>query len=135
MGLVAETAKQKIEVPHEHGEWFEITPLTWAVLESARRLKTEDAIKQAAMFSADTLRGIQSQDGAATAPDPADGLDVSTVLKGGIKGWSYAAPVSPENIDLLDERTAQWIFAEIVSRSVLSQDEEKNGAAPLNVPI
>ena len=135
MGLVAETTRQRVDVPHEDGEWVEIAPLTWADLETARRIKTEDAIKQAALFSADTLRGIQSQqDGAATAPDPADGLDVATVLHAGVKAWSYAEPVTRENIDRLDEPTAQWAFAEIAGRSVLSKEEQGNGVAPPREP-
>ncbi len=135
MGLVAETTRQRVDVPHEDGEWVEIAPLTWADLETARRIKTEEAIKQAAMFSADTLRGIQSQqDGAATAPDPADGLDVATVLHAGVKAWSYADPVTPETIDRLDEPTAQWAFAEIAGRSVLSKEEQGNGVAPPRGP-
>jgi hypothetical protein len=134
MGLVAETTRQRVDVPHEDGEWFEIAPLTWADLETARRLKTEGAIKQAAMFSADTLRGIQTQgDGTATVADPVDALDMETVLRAGVKAWSYAEPVTPETIGRLDEPTAQWVFAEIAGRSILSKEEQGNGVAPPNV--
>ena len=133
MGLVAETEVQKVEVPHEDGEWFEIAPLSWAELDTARRLKTDDAITQAAMFDAETLRGMQSNANP-TVSAPSDGLDIATVLKAGIKRWSYSAPVSPETINRLDEPTALWVFAEIAKRSVVSEDEQKNGVAPLNGP-
>jgi hypothetical protein len=132
MGLVAETAIQKVDVPHEDGEWFEIAPLSWADLETARRLKTDDAIKQAAMFDADTLRGMQSQATGESAPaSPTEGLDVASVLRAGIKRWSYTDPVSEENIKRLDEPTAMWAFEEIARRSVITEDEQKNGVAPL----
>ena len=134
MGLVAETAMQKVDVPHEDGEWFEIVPLSWADLESARRLKTDDAIKQAAMFDAETLKGIQSNSETATT-SPSDGLDMATVLNAGIKRWSYNDAVSPETINRLDERTALWAFDAIATRSVMSEDEQKNGAAPQKEPF
>ena len=129
MGLVAETAIQKVDVPHEDGEWFELAPLSWAELEAARRLKTDDAIKTAAMFDAETLRGIQTTSEAAPT-SPSDGLDMASVLEAGIKRWSYSDPVSPENIKRLDEPTAMWAFEQIAKRSVVSEDEQKNGAAP-----
>ena len=130
MGLVSETSIKKVDVPHEDGEWFEIAPLSWAELETARRLKTDDAIKTAAMFDAETLRGMQTTSEAAPA-SPSDGLDMASVLEAGIKRWSYSDPVSPENIKRLDEPTAMWAFEQIARRSVVSQDEQKNGAAPL----
>jgi hypothetical protein len=131
MGLVGQTLKQKIEIPHEAGEWLEIVPLSWAHLETARRLKTEDAIKQASMFDAEMLKNIQSQ-AEATTTDPSDGLDIATVLKHGIVGWSYEESLTAEHIELLDEQTALFAFEAIASRSVLSGDEQKNGVAPPN---
>lgn len=132
MGLVAQTAPQQIAVPHESGQWLEVHPLSWADLESARRVQTESAIKQAAMFSAETIQSLQGQAQGAAEMDPGDSLDKASVLNAGIKNWSYDDPVSPENIARLDEPTAQWAFDEIVKRSVLSEDEAKNGAAPVS---
>jgi|TARA_R110002020_G_scaffold273457_4_gene488609 hypothetical protein len=132
MGLVAHTAPQKISVPHESGQWLEVHPLSWADLESARRVKTEGAIKQAAMFDAETIQSLQGQQSQGGEPDPGDSLDMASVLNAGVKNWSYDDPVSPENIARLDEPTALWAFDEIVKRSVLTKDEEKNGSTPVS---
>ena len=128
MGLVAETAVQRVTVPHEDA-WIEIQPLSWSDLETARRIKTEDSIKQAALFDASMLKEIQASATGGTAT-PADGLDMATVLTAGVKSWSYEDPVTPENIRRLDEPTAMFAFAQIAERSVLNEDESKNGQAP-----
>ena len=82
MGLVAETAVQRVTVPHEDA-WIEIQPLSWSDLETARRIKTEDSIKQASLFDASMLKEIQASATGGTA-----------------------------------------------ARSVLNEDESKNGQAP-----
>ena len=132
MGLVGETTKQRLDIPHEAGEWMEILPLSWAHLEVARRLKTEDAIKQASLLDAAMLKNIQSvaADNPSAAASAGDGLDKGTVLEHGITAWSYQIEVSAENVRALDEATAMWAFDAIASRSVLSKDEQGNGAAP-----
>ena len=138
MGLIGETQRLRVDVPHEAGEWFEIQPLSWASLEVARRLRTEDAIKQASLLDAEMLKGIQATTATATATaNPkasSDALDVGTVLERGISSWSYAVPVTPESVRSLDEPTAQWAFEEIASRSLVSAEEQGNGAAQPSEP-
>jgi len=60
--------------------------------------------------------------------DPAAKYDKGTVLGWGIVKWSYDAEVSKENIDALDEKTADWAFREILSlNEPRTEDEQKNG--------
>ena len=52
-----------------------------------------------------------------------DQFDQAVMLRSGIAAWSYGESVSPETIDRLDERTAEWAYAEIVKRNVIGRAE------------
>jgi len=134
MGLIADTARQWVDIPHEPGERLEFAPLNWSQLEIARQVKTEQVMKQAALFSADTIKGLQGDQAQSGSVDPLDALDKATVLAYGLKGWSYELPFTREGYKILDEPTSTFAFREIGRRSLVTKEEQGNGAAPLREP-
>ena len=135
MGLIADTARQWVDIPHEPGERLEVAPLNWSQLEIARQVKAEQVMKQAAWFSADTIKGLQGDQQAQSEPaDPLDALDKATVLAYGLKGWTYEPPFTNEGYKILDEETSVFAFREIGRRSLVTKEEQGNGAAPLSEP-
>ena len=134
MGLIADTARQWVDIPHEPGERLEFAPLNWSQLEIARQVKTQQVMKQAALFSADTIKGLQGDQAQSGSVDPLDALDKATVLADGLKGWSYELPFTREGYKILDEPTSTFAFREIGRRSLVTIEEQGNGAAPLREP-
>ena len=134
MGLIADTARQWVDIPHEPGERLEVAPLNWSQLEIARQVKTQQVMKQAALFSADTIKGLQGDQAQSGSVDPLDALDKATVLAYGLKGWTYEPPFTNEGYKILDEETSVFAFREIGRRSLVTKEEQGNGAAPLSEP-
>lgn len=60
--------------------------------------------------------------------DPFAGM--MKLLDSVIKGWSYAEPVTPENVRMLDSVTTTWLSEELKKASGLRTVEEKNGSKP-----
>lgn len=101
MALVdKKTQRERIEIPHEPGEWIELTPLTFG----DKRALAE-------------LKGVES---------------VTYLVRATVAAWSYKVPPSPENIDLLDAETSDWI-AQIVAEKV-ARDPKAQKPEPPSVP-
>jgi hypothetical protein len=45
---------------------------------------------------------------ATVAADPLASYDQALLLQYGVAAWSYPVPVTPGQLDRLDERTAEW---------------------------
>lgn len=121
---------QKVNIPHEEGEWVELKPLSWKDLDRARaeRLRTVmDSVRAAGdMMASLTSMARNGTDDTPTPDDPVAAYDLGALLKAGILAWSYDAVVDQENIDSLDEDTARWIARQLVGGNKTEQDR-KNG--------
>ena len=79
------------------------------------------ALRQVAGLLPQALEVLQDQSVQLGAS--VDQFDRAVMLRSGIAAWSYGDPVSPEAVDRLDPRTADWAFAEIVQRNVIASAE------------
>ena len=132
----------KVNIPHEDGQWISFAPLSWSQLQEAgrqRRLSALAVYKDMPSSMHDLLDKAQEEaktaatetkdeDSVAEA-DAGASYDKATVLKSSIKAWSYDDPVSPKNIDALDEQTAEWAFDTAVAMNTRSKSEGE-GSAP-----
>ena len=120
MALVTQLTRT-IPIPHEEGEWMTFAMPSWQTIEAARSAHMLGAFRRihdlreaagADLYDqiANTRRDTESaQSQALTTPaDPWQEYDKAHILAAGITAWSYDAPVTPENIALLDPETAQW---------------------------
>lgn len=118
---------RKIDIPHEPGEFIVFRMPSWVDLETAREERTRkqfsnmrmtrevlgpDVIEEMRLENAKLQEAKEADTKAIavkrTAEEVLGEFDKLLLLKTGIAGWSYDAPVSVEAISALDEQTAKW---------------------------
>ncbi len=125
MGIVTGIS-QHVDIPHEPGESMELRKLTWRQLDAASDAASGAALKRLKGYGPEVIQALRSL-GNEQQKKPEAEYDRRAVLCAGIAAWSYDVPVTPENIDLLDEATAKWAFDEILSANKpRSEQEQKN---------
>lgn len=103
MALIDPKEVRHVEIPHEPGEWVELRPITSRIFATVQREGKGES------YSEITLR----------------------LLAGCIVAWSYDAPVTPENIDLLDPVTMNYLDEQMQKTSgSLSEEEKKEPISP-----
>ena len=112
---------EQVAIPHEPGQWIKFRALSWRDLQAAQEARLARALRQAAGLLPEALEVSQNE--SVQRGTPVVQFDQTVVLRSGIAAWSYGEPVSPEAIDRLDQRTADWAFAEIVGRNVIARAE------------
>jgi len=134
--LTNQAEPDRVDIPHEPGQWIAFSELSWSEKQSAARTHSVAAIAIVALMPPavqDRLDEAQNQAKGQAQPadaeaDPGAGYDKGAVLKSSIKSWSYEAPVTPENIDALDDRTAEWAFETAMSMVQRSAAEGEESA-------
>ncbi len=117
---------QRVDIPHEPGEWMEIKKLSWRQLVLAADIQTDETISRLKKIGGDLFKSLKSEQTKQEA-DPALQYDRGFVLEAGISKWSYEAEVNKENIEKLDEETAKWAFEAITGlNKPLTEEERKN---------
>jgi hypothetical protein len=131
--LVGQVLK-RVDHPSEEGVWFEFRKLPWRKLEEARRATQIDGAGLVKAYGAALIKEIQTiaEDGiddsmkAAVAAEKAaraQQYDTGVLLRAGIWKWSYSDKPTPDEIDELDDDTAQWARGEILALSVTAKSE------------
>jgi len=129
------TKPERFDIPHEPGEWMELTALSWKKLKKARKALQGEQIETMRAFGAelmaafkddsikeDRLRQLEKRQQYHIST-----FDLETLLSHGIVAWSYAEKPTPENIAELDERTATWAAEQIIELTrPPDEDETKN---------
>ena len=136
----------KLDIPHEPGEWIEIRKLSWKHLADARKGRQETVFATVRAMGGEVLNALPSRcskgcgeekhDGACPPPaeradpsatDPTNEFDIETLLQSAIIAWSYEEPVSRETVNDLNEPTTKWLAGEIVRLNTApSEGERKN---------
>lgn len=133
---------KQVKHPTEQGEWIEFRIPGWRILEESKKIKTRQSMANIRDLGGDIYKAIQeARTGdavAAVAADPLAEYDLDSLLKAGIKAWSYvdedgkAIPVTPENIGALDDATAKWAARVIIGaeESDALKNEPDSSTAP-----
>lgn len=130
MGLVVGMTN-RVNIPHEPGEWMQFRRLSWRTLQEASDRRTDDVITRFADIGGDMLSSLGAQRTVDNVQDDANSHDWVTVLRAGIVAWSYTDNVTAASIDDLDSETAEWAVREILAYSKgLSGDARGNGSSP-----
>ena len=112
---------EEAPIPHEPGEWMKFRALSWRDLQAAQEAQMARALRDVTGLPSQMFEALQGQ--SAQQGVLVDQFDQTVMLRSGIAAWSYGESVSPETIDRLDERTAEWAYAEIVRRNVIERAE------------
>ncbi len=126
MGLVSRI-RERVDIPHEPGEWVELRPLSGPALEAAREAKVRASIAMMEGYDLDKLRGLN------TGPTVQQAIDMyhhAILLERSIVSWSYGDFVALRDLDDLDVRTSNWLVGLILDRNGLleTEAERKNGS-------
>lgn len=128
--LTNQVEPARVDIPHETGQWMAFSELSWSELQSATRTKSVAAIAIVALMPPAVQDRLDEAKGQAQSAedetDPGASYDQGSVMKASIKSWSYEAAVTRENIDALDDRTAEWAFetaVAMVQRSAIEGEE------------
>jgi len=139
--MLTKHVTRPVPLPHEPGQEVTIRMLSWLQIQEARTARLR-ALLARARDVADLVPTFQAavQNGATAvvaAPASADALadyDAGTLLRLGVVGWTYEDPVTPENIDDLDEETKDVVARAIVGCFRRDREAQKNGSAPSTSP-
>lgn len=116
----------RAEIPHEPGEWMDLARLSWRQQELATNIASQEGLKRLKALGGDLLKAMRDF-GKEQEQKIEAKFDRGFVLEAGIVNWSYDAKVNKENIDALDEQTADWAFREILQLNIpRTEDEQKN---------
>jgi hypothetical protein len=130
---------EKIDIPHEEGQWVEIRSLSFTAMEEANDNKQERDLMQVKRMGGDVFEAIvrSSKKTETTSKDEEDdpkkgvtleSYDKETLLRKAIVAWSYDGKPTVDRIRDLDARTANWLSREIYERNKPDTEEEsKNG--------
>ena len=132
--LTNKATPERLEIPHEPGEWMEFRPLSWKQLEGASRARTRSAIALAGEIPSEVYErmGNISERAKDPDPEPTEQYDRATVLLAAITGWSYDDELNKENIEALDEETSEWALRMALYRSVRGKQEGEASAPASN---
>ena len=120
--MLVRSATKRLEIPHEPGEFMTIRRLSWSQLDLASETASLANFDRISRMGPEMVAALRQ-----TAEGEADEIgmyDKATVLHLGITEWSYDATVTPDNIDMLDQQTAEWAFREILKLN--SDTDSKN---------
>ena len=118
--MIVKNITKKCDIPHEADEWMIFRRLTWKQLEEASDVSSDASFERIKKMGPEIMSALSKQ---ATATSATATYDRATILYKGIVKWSYEDEVSHDNIDALDDATANWAFHEILA---LNDDEIKN---------
>ena len=126
---------ERVDIPHEPGEWFEIVPLSWKKLELARDKMSKQNLDTMKNIGAELMKALRSDDEAAVRSAlkrqryEESQFDTATILEHGVLDWSYEGNVTEEALEQLDERTMAWCKQVIIDVTrPPDEDEEKNSS-------
>lgn len=112
--------KEKRDVPHEEGTWFEFRTLSGRELDEAQEAATEKALRSMKAMGPEIIAAIQEMNKGQQAKT-ADSFDPDTLVRLALVAWSYPEPCNDEHKALLDGRTRDWAAAQIVEMNTLGE--------------
>ena len=114
---------KRVELEHETGAWVEVRMPSFSILERAREVRSRKAMALMSGVDLQALKGLSSDVEQQAAP--ADAYDRAVLLQACMVAWSYAEPLTPDNVAELDEQTVGAVIAVLLPSE--SEDTRKKG--------
>jgi len=122
---------ERVEVPHEPGQWVELRALSGAELDQAERRNTRRVLE---MVQGMDLVGITAPAQEADERERRQAsYDPETLIKHAVVAWSYEQPCDDEHKTLLDAPTRTWLAEAILDRNV-RLESGKGGSGGISSP-
>ena len=122
---------ERVEIPHEDGQWVELRALSGAELDEAERRNTRRVLEM--------VQGVDLGSIPTTGQDPDErerrraAYEPETLIRHALVGWSYAEPCDDEHKALLDAPTRAWLVEAILERNV-RLESGKDGSGRTSSP-
>lgn len=120
--MLIKNKRDRIDIPHEEGQWLEVTPLSYGAREEARQVakrrqwdEMAAVSKLAASLPEDMRKRKESAEPAER--DQLDEYDAATVVDCAVTAWSYDEPVETPS-EQLDAATMEWAARAILERNI-----------------
>ena len=126
---------EKVDIPHEDGEWVELRLLSWTAMVEAVDAKQERDVGQVKRMGGDVFEAIMRSSKSNEAKDEEkpkgrakfESYDPETLIRKAGVSWSYDGKVTLDKIRDLDAKTADWLAREVYERNKPpTEDEAKN---------
>ena len=120
---------EKVEIPHEEGQWVELRKLSFTALEEAGKVRQRKGVADVREMGGDVVEAImrsskkQTDGEEGQERDRVESYDWETLIGKAVVGWSYDKKPTPASIRDLDSRTARWLVTEICDRNPLEDEE------------
>jgi len=123
--VITSNITNDIQIPHEPDTTITIRMLSHGALKKARDNRLRDLAQMIGGVDFGSITRADRGEERAEA-DPLAGYDITTVLHKGIKSWTYPEKCTPENIDELDDVTAEYVAKKIIdlSRRSVAEGED-----------
>jgi len=122
----------RIELPHEPGNFFILRKLTGKQLRKAAEIRSDKGAAKMKLIGGDVMVALQSvrpADLEAAKTDPLSNYDLDTLLADGVANWdgpNYTEKFSKEELDTLDLPTMEWAGRTLVEISQVTEEDRKN---------
>jgi hypothetical protein len=114
------------EIPHEPGQSITFRKLSWLGLEHAATVRRQALVAELKDFG-DLVSKLPQPDATKAQAQP-ELYDRRVLLHKGIVAWTYPEEVNEQNVDLLDEETANWAVEQIrQAHAARTPEARKNG--------
>lgn len=126
---------KRMTIPHEPDHWMELRRLSWTDLQHASDVHATTIAQRLRAMGSEIVTAVtaarQQREELTPALDtPELNYDQRTLLERGIAAWSYPEPVTPENIQDLDEETAAWAMRAIIDLARGREGDERKNSSP-----
>jgi hypothetical protein len=121
--LVGTTDTERVDIPHESGQWMEFKLLSGRELDEAEQAQTKRFLRMVAGMDAGTLDAMRKMSGSPAADARPDTYDKEKLVEHGVVAWSYDEPCTAAKKALLDARTRDWAAAAIIERNTRTEGE------------
>lgn len=121
--MLVGTDTERIEIPHESGQWMEFKLLSGHELDEAEQAQTKRFLRMVAGMDAGTLDAMRGMSGAQAGDVRPDTYDKDKLVEYGVVGWSYDQPCGTAQKAKLDARTRNWAVDIILERNTRTEGE------------
>lgn len=113
-----------IDLGHEPGEWIEVRLPSLDIKERGHDAWLRKTVDRMSGMDFSRLATVPSPE-RDERDDSGPSYDWQTMLQACVVAWSYADPVTPENVIELDDQTVNAVMAVLVPRETAG--DQKNG--------
>ncbi len=119
--MLTHKVTKRVDLPNEPDGWIEVRMPSLAILDKAREARSRKAIQLVQGMDLAQLKGLTTE---RQEQETGADYDWQTLLQECVTAWSYAEPVTAENVAELDEPSVAAVLAVLLPRE--TEADRKN---------